>query len=290
MKRIILISVAAVSLKKEAHAQELTGTLKKVKEANVITIGHRETSTPFSFLDENQRPAGYSIDICLAIVEAVKRRINAPKLQVRYVAVNAQNRLPLVANGTVDMECGVTTNNEERQRQVGFTHNSYITGLSLMTRRGSGLARLSDLKGKAVSVAAGSTNERLIRRFNEEQRLDLNILPAKDTGEAFLLLETGRVDAYASDEILLFAQRSKSKTPSDFDVVGGLLSFEPYSIVIRRGDLDFEKTANDALAALFRSPEYQAMYDKWFKTASLNVPMNAALRQAISSPNNNPAR
>jgi glutamate/aspartate transport system substrate-binding protein len=290
MKHLTSIFLAITAFTSVVQAQELNGTLKKNKDTNTITIGHRETSTPFSFLDDKQQPIGYSMDLCLKVVDAVKRRIGAPQLQVKYIPVNPQNRLPLVANGTLDMECGVTTNNEERQRQVGFTYNTYITGLSLMTRKGANVTKLTDLKGKIVSVAAGSTNERLIRRFSEEQKLDINVMAAKDTGEAFLLLETDRADAYASDEILLFSQRSKTKTPANFEVVGGLLSFEPYSIVIRKDDRDFEKVANDALAAVFKSGEIQAIYDKWFKTSALNVPMNAALKQAFASPNNAPAK
>jgi glutamate/aspartate transport system substrate-binding protein len=273
-----------------AQQANLSGTLKKAKDKNVITIGFRETSVPFSFLDDKQLPVGYSIDLCMKIIENVKRSINAPTLQVQYTPVNPQNRLPLVMNGTVDMECGVTTNNEERQRQVAFTYNTYVTGMSLMVQKGSPTRSLGDLKGKSIAVNAGSTTERLLRRLNEEQRLALNLLMAKDNAEGFLLLETGRADALAQDEIQLFAQRSRAKNPADFDIIGGLLSFEPYSIVVRKDDKDFEKVANDALAAVYKSGEIQIIYDKWFKTSTLNVPMNAALKQAIASPNNNPAK
>lgn len=285
MRTHLYVGCVAVIITCQAAAQSapLQGTLRKIKETNTIVIGYRETSVPFSFLDEREQPAGYSIDLCQKIVTAVKEKLSLKDLKVRYLAVNSQNRLPLVANGTVDMECGVTSNTEDRQRQVGFTYDTYVTGLSFLTRKGSA-TELKDLKGKIVSVAAGSTNELSLKRLNSEQKLDMTILPAKDTGEAFLLLETGRSDAYASDEILLYAKRSKSKTPADFQVMGRLLSFEPYSIVIRRGDPEFQSVANASLKTLFQSSEIQKIYDRWFRTPNFNVPMNDATKGAFAAP------
>jgi glutamate/aspartate transport system substrate-binding protein len=263
-----------------AQAQELTGTLKKIKESNTIALGTRDTSLPFSYLDDKQQPIGYSIDLCNRIVEAIKAELNLPNLQVKLIPVISQTRVPLVSNGTVDLECGSTTNTLTRQKQAEFSHITFIGGTRLLVKANSGIREVEDLKGKTISVSQGTTNERIIKSISEQKQLGIKVLNVKDHGEGFIALETGRVQANVSDDIQLLALAANAKRPRDFAVVGRQLSYEPFGLMFRRGDADFKLIVNKTLSGLFRSGEIEKIHDKWF--VPLGAPMSDTLRTAFA--------
>ncbi|MFV1498670.1 amino acid ABC transporter substrate-binding protein [Phaeobacter sp. JH20_02] len=253
----------ALALAAPASAQDRAGTLAKIDASGEIVIGHRESSVPFAYLDENQKPVGYSIDLCMKVVDAVSAELGK-ELSVKYVPVNPKTRIALMANGTIDLECGSTTNNLTRQEQVEYLPTTFITGTKLMVRKDSGISSVADLDGKAVALAQGTTNERAVKAAIEELGLDVKVLPVRDHAEGMLSLETDRVDVYATDHILLFGLIAKSKTPDAFAVVGDFLSFDPYALMVRRDDSAFELIGKKALAEVFRSGEINGIYAKWF--------------------------
>ena len=262
------------------HAQELTGTLKKIKDSNTISLGVRETSLPFSYLDDKQNIVGYSIDLCYKIVDAIKVELNLPNLQVKQTPVISQTRVPLVANGTIDLECGSTTNTYTRQKQVEFSHVTFIGGTRLLVRANAGIREVEDLKGKTVSVSQGTTNERAIKTISDQKQLGIKVLNVKDHGEGFLAVETGRVQANVSDDIQLLALARNAKKPKDFAVVGRLLSYEPFGLMFRRNDADFKLIVNKTLSQLFRNGEIEQIYDRWF--LPLGAPMHEKLKTAFA--------
>lgn len=261
-----------------AMAQSEGGTLKKIEDSGEIVIGYRESSVPFSYLDENQKPIGYSIDLCMKVVEEVEAELGK-EIEVKYVPVNPKTRIPLIANGTIDLECGSTTNNLTRQQQVEYLPTTFVTGTKILTRKDSGINSIEDLEGKAVALAQGTTNERAVMAIIEEDGMDVKVLPVRDHAEGMLALETGRVDAYSTDHILLFGLISKSKTPDDFAVVGEFLSYDPYAIMVRRDDSAFELVGKTALANVFRTGEIDEIYAKWFD--DLGVPQDPLLQAAF---------
>ena len=259
-----LIAVAALLLATPASAQELYGTLKKIKDTGTINVGHREASVPFSYIGPDGKAIGYSLDICAKIVERVKTELKLDKLEVKYVPTNAQTRIPLVANGTIDIECGSTTNNLTRAKQVDFLQITFITGTKLLVRKGSGIKEVEDLGGKKIALVLGTTNEKAVKAVAEEKKIKLDVHSVKDYPQALLELETNRVDAIASDDVLLAGVRASSKTPQAFEVVGRYLSYDPYGIMIRRDDSAFRLVGNTVISDLMRSGEIKAIYDKWF--------------------------
>ena len=291
MIRPMKAAIAALALAlvaPPAVAQELTGTLKKIKDSGSITLGHRETSIPFSYLDDKQQPIGYSMDICAAIVEEVKKELALTTLNVKYNPVTSQTRIPLMSNGTIDLECGSTTNTLSRQKEVAFAPTTFITGTKLVVKKSAKIKSYKDLKGKTVVVTQGTTNERVIKALNDAEKLDMKFLAAKDHGESFLTVESGRAAAFAMDDVLLYGLVAKSKKPADFVVVGDYLSFDPYAIMHRRNDADFGLAVNRALSALFRSGDINKLYDKWFvgklpDGATMGMPMSPLLKAAFAS-------
>ena len=256
--------LGAALLAAPAFAQELTGTLKKVKDSGTITIGHRETSVPFSYLDEKQQPIGYSMDLCMAIVEEVKKELMMPTLIVKYNPVTSQTRIPLMSNGTVDIECGSTTNNLTRQKQVAFAPVTFVTGTKLLAKKSSKIKSYKDLKNKTVVVTQGTTNERVIKALSDKENLNIKFLNAKDHAESFLTVESGRAVAFSMDDVLLYGLIAKAKKPKDFEVIGDYLSYDPYGIMFRKNDSDFAVVASRALSKLMASGEINKIYDRWF--------------------------
>ncbi len=259
----LMAAAIAVAATTGAEAQDLTGRLAKIAEAGEIVLGHRESSVPFAYLDENQKPIGYSMDLCMKVVEAVEEAVGKD-LNVRYVPVNPKTRIALMANGTIDLECGSTTNNLTRQEQVEYLPVTFITGTKILTRVGNGIEDVSGLEGKTIALAQGTTNERAIKAAVEEMGLNVDILPVRDHAEGMLALETDRVDAYSTDHILLFGLIAKSKTPEAFHVVGDFLSYDPYALMVPRNESDFELVGKRAMANVFRSGEINEIYEKWF--------------------------
>ncbi|WP_277052236.1 glutamate/aspartate ABC transporter substrate-binding protein [Zestomonas thermotolerans] len=289
--QFLAAAVAAALLSSSAIAEELTGTLKKIKETGTITLGHRDASIPFSYLGaEPGKPVGYAHDLQLKVVEAIKTELGLPELKVRYNLVTSQTRIPLVQNGTVDLECGSTTNNLERQRQVDFSVGIFEVGTRLLTRKTSGIRDFADLKGKNVVTTAGTTSERLLKAMNAEKRMGMNIISAKDHGESFLMLESNRAVAFMMDDALLYGEMAKAKNPDDWVVVGEPQSYEIYGCMLRKGDPAFKQLVDKALSATFASGEINEIYARWFqnpippKGLNLNFPMSDELKKLIANP------
>jgi glutamate/aspartate transport system substrate-binding protein len=290
MSARLILSAAIASLAFAAPALAQEGTLKKIKETGTITVGHRDASIPFSYYDANQQPIGYAMDICHEIVEAVKKELKMPNLKVNYQLVTSANRIPLIANGTVDMECGSTTNNAERQQQVAFTNTHFITANRWVAKKSSNIHSLDDLKGKTIVSTAGTSNIKQITQINGEKNLGMNIISANGHPEAFQMVETGRAVAFVMDDILLYSLAASSRNPNDFEISKEALSVEPYGIMMRKDDPSFKKLCDDTTAQLYKSGRINAIYDKWFlkpippKNINLNVPMSDALKRVFANP------
>jgi glutamate/aspartate transport system substrate-binding protein len=290
MKRIsaLLAVFAASMLALTATAQE--GTLKKIKDSGSITVGHRDASIPFSYYDDKQQPVGYAVDLCMRIVDAVKTELKMPKLEVKYQLVTSANRIPLMANGTIDLECGSTTNNLERQKTVWFTITHFVTANRWVAKKPAGIKSLADLKGKTIVSTAGTTNIKQITEINAAQNLGMNIISANGHPEAFQMVETGRAVAFVMDDILLYSLAAQSRTPNDYAISQEALSVEPYGIMVRKDDVPFKKVVDAAMVKIYKSDQINAIYDKWFlkpvppKGLNLNVPMSDAFKKVIANP------
>lgn len=246
-----------------AAADELTGTLKKIKESGTVTIGRSEQSVPFSYLDDKGEPIGYSIDLCLRIVDAIKSELQMDKIEVKYVTVMGTTLIPLMVNGTTDLNCTTTTMTLSRRKQIDFLSITYITGNQLLVKKDSGIHEVEDLKGKKVAVNQGTQNEKIIKAIDAQEHLGIQFLDTEDQPHGWLALETDRVDAYVTDAIVEHGLIAKAAHPEQYAVVGRLLSYDPYSIVIRKDDAAFKLVGIRALADLFRSGEINKIYDKW---------------------------
>src|SRR3569832_604118 len=261
--KILGFALAAALGLSQVQAEELTGTLKNIKETGAITLGFRDSSIPFSYLDDNQKPIGFAMDICYKIVDAVKKELKLDKLEVKLNPVTSATRIPLMANGTIDLECGSTTNNAERQKQVAFTNTHFLTASRYVFKKSSGLKSIDDLKGKTVVSTAGTTNIKQLTEANVEKKLGANIIPAKDHAEAFLMVETDRAVAFVMDDILLASLVAGSKSPDDYVVSKDAFSKpEPYGIMLRKDDAPFKKVVDAATAALYTSGEGEKINNK----------------------------
>jgi glutamate/aspartate transport system substrate-binding protein len=297
MKRSYMIgfALAAVLGAGQAGAQELTGTLKNIKETGAITLGFRDSSIPFSYLDDNQKPIGYAMDICYKIVEAVKKELKLDKLEVKLNPVTSSTRIPLLANGTIDLECGSTTNNAERQKQIAYTNTHFLTASRFVSKKSSNIKSIDDLKGKPVVSTSGTTNIKQLTEANAARNLGVNIIPAKDHAEAFLMVETDRAVAFVMDDILLASLVAGSKEPAAYVISTDAFSKpEPYGIMLRKDDPAFKKVADAATAALYQSAEGPKLYEKWFmqkippKGLNLNVPIGPEQKKQFAKPQDSP--
>jgi glutamate/aspartate transport system substrate-binding protein len=289
--RMIGLALAAVLLAGPANAEELTGTLKKIKETGAITIGYRDSSIPFSYLDDSQKPIGFAIDICYRIVDAVKQELKLDKLAIEFNPVTSSTRIPLLANGTIDLECGSTTNNPERQKQVAFTNTHYLTATRFVSKKSSHINSIDDLKGKTVVSSSGTTNIKQLTEANAARNLNINIVPAKEHAESFLMVETDRAAAVVLDDVLLASFVAGSKDPDTYVMSKDAFSKpEPYGIMLRKDDPAFKKVVDAATAALYTSAEGQKLYDKWFmqkippKGLNLNTPIAPELKAEFAHP------
>lgn len=270
--------------------------MDKIKSSGTIVLGHRDSSIPFSYIADNpEQPIGYAHDLQLKVVEAVKKKLNMPDLKIRYNLVTSQNRIPLVVNGTVDFACGSATNNVERQKQVQFSHNFFVVGTRLLTDKASGIKDFADLKGKTLVTTAGTTSERMIKERNEKEQLGMNIISAKDHGEAFLMLQEGRAQAFMMDDVLLAGARAKAADPAKWEIVGTPMSYENYGCMMRKDDPEFKKVVDDAIDEVYKSGEINAMYKKWFespippKNVNMEFPMSDKMKDIIAHPNDKAA-
>ncbi|MEC5164233.1 amino acid ABC transporter substrate-binding protein, partial [Janthinobacterium sp. CG_S6] len=275
----VLFGVAAVNVLPHLQAQELTGALAKIKKAGTITLGVRDGSIPFSYLDDKQQYQGYSVDLCMKAVKAVQKHLGLTELKVVMNPVTSANRIPLMANGTIDLECGSTTNNIERQQQVGFAPTMFVIANRLLVKKSSNVKTLADMKGKTLVATAGTTTLKQMTILNKEKDLGMTILVGKDHPESFLMVETGRAVAEANDDILLASQRANAKTPGDYEITTEALSVEPYGIMMRKDDPAFKKVVDEALTRVYQSDDIKRIYHKWFlspippKGINLSFPM-----------------
>jgi glutamate/aspartate transport system substrate-binding protein len=292
---MISLALAASFCAAQANAEEPTGTLKKIKETGTITIGFRDSSIPFSYLDDNQKPIGFAIDICYKIVDAVKQELKLDKLEVEFNPVTSSTRIPLLANGTIDLECGSTTNNADRQKQVSFTNTHFLTATRFVSKKSSKINSIEDLKGKSVVSTSGTTNIKQLTEANAARTLGLNIIPAKEHAESFLMVETDRAVAVVLDDILLASFVAGSKDPDAYVMSSDAFSKpEPYGIMLRKDDPTFKKVVDAATAGLYQSADGQKLYDKWFmqkippKGLNLNAPISAELKHEFAKPSDSP--
>ena len=274
---------------------QVTGTLDKVKSSGTITVAYRESSIPFSYLNADAKPVGFGWEICGKVVDQVKKATGRADIKVATQAVTSQNRIPLMQNGTIDIECGSTTNNAERAQQVTFATNYFYTGTRFLVKASSGIKSLQDLKGKKVVSTTGTTNFQVLRKLNADQNLGFDLIGAKDHAESALLVQQGRADAFGMDDILLYGLRASAQNPAELAVVGEAIQVEPYAIMLRKDDPAFKKLVDATLAELIKSGEFEAMYKKWFqspippKGINLNAPMSKELKDNMSTLSDKPA-
>jgi glutamate/aspartate transport system substrate-binding protein len=293
MKKAPFVSCAALAvLAAPAFAEELTGTLQKIKDSGTITIGYRETSMPFSYIDDSQKPIGFALDICYKIVDEVKATLKLDKLKIELTPVSSATRIPLIGNGTIDLECASTTNNLEREKLVAFTHTYFLTANRFVAKTSSGLKTIEDLKGKTVASTSGTSNIKELFEANTSRHLGMTILTSKDTAEGFLLVATDRADAYVMDDILLAGLVASSKTPPAYAIsTDEFVVPEPYGIMLRRDDPAFKAVVDRATIKLYTSPEMATLYAKWFtspippKGINFNFPMTPEMQKAFTHPN-----
>jgi glutamate/aspartate transport system substrate-binding protein len=267
-----------------------SGTLKKIKDSGTITIGYRDASIPFSYLNDQQQPIGYAMDICGKIVDAVKTKLNMPNLKVALNPVTSSTRIPLMANGTIDLECGSTTNNAERKKQVDFGMTYFVNQYRYVAKKSAKMNTIDDLKGQTVVSTAGTTDIKALNELNSAKNMGMNILSANDHPAAFLMVETGRAKAFLMDDILLAGLVANSKNPSEFHISSESLGVEPYSLMLRRDDPEFKKLVDDTMTKLVKSGEIEKIYSKWFmspippKNINLNVPISDSLKKVFANP------
>lgn len=276
-------------------AAQVPSTLDKVKAQGSISVAYRESSIPFSYLGADAKPTGFGWEICGRIVDQVKKATGRADLVVNTQAVTSQNRIPLMVNGTIDIECGSTTNNSDRAKQVAFAINYFYTGTRLLVKAGSPIRSVADLQGRRVVSTTGTTNFQVLRKLNADRNLGFDLIAAKDHGESALLVQQGRADAFGMDDILLYGLRASAQNPADLAVVGEALQVEPYAIMLRRDDPAFKKLVDDTLAGLIKSGEFEALYKKWFQSPipprgiNLNAPMSQELKDNLKALSDQPA-
>jgi glutamate/aspartate transport system substrate-binding protein len=273
-----------------ALAQAAGDTLQKIKETGSITLGYRESSVPFSFLDGQQKPVGISMDLCNAIVDKVKQQLNLPKLEVKQIAVNSSNRIPLVVNGTVDVECGGTANNAARQKQVSFSVATFVSQPMWLARADAKVSKPTDLKGKTIVVTQGSNAVAFARKFNDEQKMELTVIQAKDHGESMLTLDSGRAAAWLEDDILLAGEKANSRNGAAFVLVPSGLDIIYYGLMLKKDDAPFKALVDGVIAGLMKSGEFDKLYKKWYESpipprnVNLAFAMSDKLKERIKTP------
>ncbi|SDI94182.1 amino acid ABC transporter substrate-binding protein [Variovorax sp. OV700] len=280
--------VSAVPALAQPQAPEtLTGTLAKVRETGAITIGYRESSVPFSFLNARKEPIGYSIEICRALVTAIEDAVNK-SLTIKWAPVTSDSRIEAVESGAVDLECGSTTNNIERQKRVSFSPTIFVSGTKVLVKKGSPIKSFRNLAGKRVAVTAGTTNEKTLRELSQKFKLGINLLVARDHADSFGLVKSGQADAFATDDVLLYGLIARDAAKAEYEVVGDYLSYDPYGIMYRKGDAQLRKVINDSFQVLAEDGEIERQYKRWFLRKlptgeSINLPMSAQLEAIIQT-------
>ncbi|MCW2255921.1 glutamate/aspartate transport system substrate-binding protein [Providencia alcalifaciens] len=287
----IVLSMMILGATCAVQAEELTGTLKKINDNDVIVVGHRESSVPFSYYDNNQKVVGYSQDYSNEIVDAVKKKLNKPNLDVKLIPITSQNRIPLLQNGTYDFECGSTTNNLERQKQAAFSNTIFVVGTRLLTKNDSGVKDFADLAGKNVVVTSGTTSEVLLNKLNDEKNMKMRIISAKDHGDSFRTLESGRAVAFMMDDALLAGERAKAKKSDIWEIVGKPQTEEAYGCMLRKDDPEFKALVDDTIAKAQSSGTAEKSFERWFnqpippKNLNLKFSLSDEMKTLFKSPN-----
>jgi ABC-type amino acid transport substrate-binding protein len=264
MPRFLGFLLLTVLLTTPAFGQPQQSTLQKIKSAKVITLGYRESSFPFAFLGDDKKPAGYSVDLCTRVAGEVQQQLGLRDLAMKWVAVTPENRITMVANGTIDLECGSTTNTLSRQEQVDFSYMTFVDGGSLLVSTEAQVDRLSDLSGKRVAIVPGTTTQKVMAEVLQKANLMVQTVPVKEHADGIAAIEQGRADAYASDRVILIGLAMTAKDPTRWAISDQYFSYEPYGLMLRRGDADFRLAVNRALARLYRSGEIVQVYEQWF--------------------------
>lgn len=287
----IVLSMMVLGASCAVQAEELTGTLKKINDNGVIVVGHRESSVPFSYYDNSQKVVGYSQDYSNEIVDAVKKKLNKPNLEVKLIPITSQNRIPLLQNGTYDFECGSTTNNLERQKQAAFSNTIFVVGTRLLTKNDSGIKDFPDLAGKNVVVTSGTTSEVLLNKLNDEKNMKMRIISAKDHGDSFRTLESGRAVAFMMDDALLAGERAKAKKPDIWEIVGKPQTEEAYGCMLRKDDPEFKALVDETIAKTQTTGAAEKSFDRWFnqpippKNLNLKFTLSDEMKTLFKSPN-----
>jgi glutamate/aspartate transport system substrate-binding protein len=267
-----------------ARAQEMTGTLKNIKDSKILTLGYRESSIPFSYLNKVREPIGYSIDLCNAVVDEVSKELEGVEIAVKYKKVTAETRIPAVQSGEVDLECGSTTANFERKKEVAFSPIFFVAGTKLLVPRSSGISSYRDLRDKTIVVTAGTTNEAAVRAISDKQHLGIKFLVGADHAESFAMLKEGKADAFATDDILLYGLVATARLGDQYHVVGEYLSYDPYGLMYRKDDPDFAGIVDRTFSRIAQSRELVQLYNKWFQQRlptgeTLDLPMSRQLEE-----------
>jgi glutamate/aspartate transport system substrate-binding protein len=276
--------VAPLLLAPGTHAQELIGTLKKIKDSKTVTLGYRESSIPFSYVNKPGEPIGYSIDLCNAVVEEISKELEGIEIAVKHKKVTSETRIPAVRSGEIDLECGSTTANFERKKEVAFSPIFFVAGTKLLVSRSSGIGSYRDLRDKTVVVTAGTTNEAAVRAISDKQQLGIRLVIGKDHAESFAMLTEGKADAFATDDVLLYGLVATARLGDRYHVVGGYLSYDPYGLMYRKDDPDFAAIVDRTFSRLAQSRELVQLYNKWFQQRlptgeTLGLPMSPQLEE-----------
>ena len=293
--KISTLMTAALLCTGLVATQASAQTLKKITDSNKITVSYREASVPFSYLIGSTKAVGFSVELTEAIIDDVRKKTKKPDLQIAYMSVTSQNRIPLLVNGTYDLECGSTTNNSTRAKDVTFSTNIFYTGTRLLVKKTSGVKNYADLAKKTVASTTGTTNAQVIRKYNADKNLDMQLILGKDHDDSLLLVESDRAVAFAMDDILLFGLRANSKNPASLEVVGDSLQVEPYACMVRKDDPEFKKLVDGTINRMMKSGEFAKLYTKWFespivpKGVNLALPMSADLKAILKTPTDKPA-
>ena len=283
----LVLAAAAGLASAQTDPAQLTGTLKKVRESGSITIGHRESSIPFSYLSARGEPIGYSIDLCKLLVEAIGEELGR-EITIKWQPVTSESRTPAVVSGQVDLECGSTTSNLERQKLVNFSPTFFVSGTKLLVKKGSPIKSFRDLAGKRVVVTAGTTNEKTMRELAARFKIEMNLSIAADHAASFAQLTAGQVDAFATDDVLLYGLVAQAKAQGEYVVTGEYLSYDPYGVMFRKGDAPFAKIVNETFHQLAEDREIERRYNRWFlrklpSGVSLDLPMSAQLETILQT-------
>ncbi|MEG0975107.1 MAG: amino acid ABC transporter substrate-binding protein [Comamonas sp.] len=287
----LVCAAAAIACLPAAHAD----VLSKAKDSGELTFAYRESSVPFSYLSGGQSAIGFSVDISNAVADAVRKEIGKPDLKIKWQPVTSANRIPLIQNGTVVLECGSTTNNSARGKDVDFAINYFYTGTRAAVKKSANIKNWADLKGKTIAITTGTTNLPVVRKYSADNKLDINITLAKDHVDGFLLMENDRAAAFAMDDILLYGLKANSKDPNAYEVVADSLQVEPYACMLPKGDAAFKKIVDGVIGGMMKSGEFTKLYDKWFmqpippKNQALGLPMGKELQDNLTAQSDKPA-